>query len=251
VDFVVASSSERRKCNLSTVEVSTENRSPLTNHATCIGMSERIPHKQLKAIRRKLGLTQMAAAAKLNVSYPYLLAVETGQRDLSARLARNITKAFGVERIEQKNQEPMIRNSDGKLVPFTKDEYRRYVSSRPSFWVDSDFAGPQGRHKITPTLEDYARCAHALLVAAEKERTLRPVVADFFRWFAQSISTDSIYERLKAIFKEIFPETKSDAFLALTIYWGRQVENKIVTEQERKEKAAARALEKRKRKPTP
>jgi predicted transcriptional regulator len=46
---------------------------------------------QLKKIRSALGITQMKLAEMLGVSYPYLLSVETGQRDMSAQLARKIS----------------------------------------------------------------------------------------------------------------------------------------------------------------
>ena len=54
------------------------------------------PHKQLKAIRKHLGITQRTAAAMLGVSYPYFLSVETGQRELSDPLAGRIARTFGV-----------------------------------------------------------------------------------------------------------------------------------------------------------
>jgi transcriptional regulator with XRE-family HTH domain len=209
--------------------------------------SPHTPHKQLKAIRARLGLTQMETAARLGVSYPYFLSVETGQRDLSAALAAKIQKTFGVARIQEKQQEPLIRNSNGKLVPFTKDEYLRYVHSSPSFWIDDDLGDSPRKIKITPTIEDYARCAQALLEAAKNEGTLRPVLSDFFNWYAQSI-TDSMYESLKHSFDGLFPgeRAKSDAYLALTVRWGLEVENEILKNQERKAKAAARTRAKRK-----
>jgi transcriptional regulator with XRE-family HTH domain len=208
--------------------------------------SPHTPHKQLKAIRERLDITQRTAAAMLGVSYPYFLSVETGQRELSDPLAQKVARTFGVVRIQKKDEEPLIRDSTGKLVSFTKGEYSRYVSSRPSFWIDDDFAGPEGAHKVTPTLRDYARCAHALLDAAEKEATLGPVLADFFSWFARSITTESMYERLKQSFDHLFPgeRAKSDAYLALTIKWGLQVENEVFKNQARKAKAAARAATK-------
>ena len=50
----------------------------IKNDLTCIGMSAHEPHKQLKTIRKRVGITQKTAADMLGVSYPYLLSIETG-----------------------------------------------------------------------------------------------------------------------------------------------------------------------------
>src|SRR5215467_12050577 len=99
------------------------------------------PHKQLKTIRKRLGITQMRAAAMLGVSYPYLLSVETGQRALSRALARKIERTFGVVGIRHKNAEPMmvdLRGGDSEEMdlgrkpdraPFTKERFENYASA--------------------------------------------------------------------------------------------------------------------------
>jgi len=206
-------------------------------------MSAHAPHKQLKTIRARLGITQKTAAARLSVSYPYLLSVETGQRDLSGPLACKIQKVFGVARIRNKNEEPVIRNSKGKLVPFTQEEYSRYISLRPSFRIRDTGS------VVTPTPHDYARCTHALLEAAEKHGTLRAVLIDFFSWFAQSLRDDT-FEGLKQSFDRLFPgqRKKSEAFYALTDYWGELVEHEGAKWLDRKAQAAAMAALKRKKK---
>jgi hypothetical protein len=168
----------------------------------------------------------MRAAAMLGVSYPYLLSVETGQRELSRSLARKIAKTFGVAQIQEKDAEPMIRDSKSKLVPFTKQRFENYVSARPSFYIPDEYTLKRGGEIVTPTPRDYARCARALLEVAEEQRTLRPVLFDFFNWFAESITSDAIFESLKRKFDKGRRGT-SDAFSALTAHWGKRVEDEL------------------------
>lgn len=59
---------------------------------------KRDPHLRLKALRKIVGMTQQKLAEKCGVSYPYLLAVETGQRPISEKLARRISFATGVSK---------------------------------------------------------------------------------------------------------------------------------------------------------
>lgn len=123
-------------------------------------------------------------------------------------------------RIQDKNAEPMIRDSKGKLVPFTKERFEEYTSARPSFFIEDESIVERGGTFVTPAPSDYARCTHALLEAVEEQDTLRLVVADFFNWFAESITTDAIFESLKRKFDKLFPgeRRRSDAFLALTVF---------------------------------
>jgi DNA-binding XRE family transcriptional regulator len=216
-------------------------------------MAAYTPHKQLKAIRARLGITQMQAAAMLGFSYPYILSIETGQRELSRPLAMKIAKTFGVAQIWNKDAEPLIRSSDGNLVPFTKEEHLRYKKSKPSFFIDdidAEYTETQRPRRVTPTFDDYARCVHALLNAADEQGTLRPVLSDFVRWFTQSITSDAMLDALKQSFDRLFPNErrKSDAFLALTVTWGNRLEDDFVKWQERQKRAAERAKEKRKKK---
>src|SRR5438552_3820666 len=127
-------------------------------------MSKHPPHHQLKAIRKLLGITQMRAAQLLGVSYPYFLSVETGQRKLSHPLAHKIAKTFGVKNVGDRNAAPLIRDPKSKrLLDFTKQRYLEYSRGRPSFFIEDS------AKVVTPKLDDYARCAHALLKAAEEQ----------------------------------------------------------------------------------
>jgi transcriptional regulator with XRE-family HTH domain len=51
-------------------------------------------HQQLKAGRRKSGLTQVEAAQRLNVSQPYLSQLEKGERPITDELARAATDLY-------------------------------------------------------------------------------------------------------------------------------------------------------------
>src|SRR5207237_7543685 len=81
--------------------------------------SNRTPHKQLKTIRERLGITQKTAAALLDVSYPYYLAIETGQREISRSLADKVRETFGVMRIDDKAAAPEIGLGKGERAPLT------------------------------------------------------------------------------------------------------------------------------------
>jgi transcriptional regulator with XRE-family HTH domain len=206
------------------------------------------PHKQLKTLRRRLGITQQKAAAMVGVSYPYFLSVETGQREISTPLIRKIEETFGVTRIVDKETEPMIRDpKTRKLVPFTRKRYLEFAAARPRFFIGPDYTfEPKGK-VVAPTVADYARCAHALLAAAEVEGTLHPTVGGFAKWFSESLRSDAVFESLKRKFDELFPgeRKRSDAFLALTVEWGKMLDDKLSKHQLRKVKRAQRARTKR------
>ncbi len=51
---------------------------------------------KLKQLREEKGWSQARAAAKLRISQPYLSLLESGERELTARLARRYEKAFGL-----------------------------------------------------------------------------------------------------------------------------------------------------------
>src|SRR5687767_14684758 len=99
-------------------------------------MSAREPHRQLKSIRRELHVTQRRLAEMLGVSYPYLLSVETGQRDMSEPLGRKLAWLLGVpaNRIRDKNAEPMAWDpTSQKLVPFSRAVFENHCSRLPTF----------------------------------------------------------------------------------------------------------------------
>ena len=215
------------------------------------------PHNQLKTIRKRLGITQMRAAAMLGVSYPYLLSVETGQRALSRALARKIEITFGVVGIQDKNAEPMMVDlprddsedifnlgRDPGYVPFTKERFEKYASADwPVYYLEGD------DQVVRPMPSDYARCTEALLSAVAEQHMLLPVITDLISWFAKSITSDAILDSFKRKFDQLFPgqRKKNDAFLALTFYLGKRVEDKNSRHQERLAAAAKRAVKKRRK----
>src|SRR5216683_1554537 len=92
------------------------------------------PHDQLKKIRGTLGITQKKLAEMLGVSYPYLLSVETGQRDMSAQLARKISWLVGVPfgQLRKKAAPPMSWDqASKKLVPFSEKTFQQHKTRLP------------------------------------------------------------------------------------------------------------------------
>ena len=223
-------------------------------------MPAHVPHKQLKTIRKRLGITQMQAAAMLGVSYPYLLSVETGQRKLSRPLARKIARTFGVVEIQDKSAEPMILDTKPQddldlegpphLVPFTKEQFQEYASAEwPSYYIDDDYSSKRAGDVVTPMPKDYARCTLALLEAAAEQHVFRPVIWDFHNWFATSITSEAMFERFKRKFDKLFPgeRRKSDAFLVLSVFWEKRLQDEIHRHEQTSAAAAARAAKKRKK----
>jgi len=154
----------------------------------------------------------------LDVSYPYFLSIETGQRELSGLLANRIAKTFGVARIENKNEGPTMRDANGDLVPFTKDRYDKYRSRLPSYFIQDQ------KRLVRPTSEEYAQCTRALLEAAHEQGTMGRLLADFFPWFEKGISSDQSYKKFEQKFAELFPGKRNDAFWALTDYRAQELD---------------------------
>src|SRR5438552_1260557 len=91
-------------------------------------------HRQLRAIRVALDKNQKEFAGMLDISYPYLLAVEIGQRKLSESLARRITWRFGISsNIRDKEAAPMAWDQNSKkLVPYSLEMFRQHTSQLPT-----------------------------------------------------------------------------------------------------------------------
>src|SRR6185295_10579315 len=79
--------------------------------------------EQWKTGRKKVGLTQVAAARSLNVSQPYLSQLETGLRAASAELARKATKFYELPATALPLPEPL----KAKSVP--PDDLQRKLAS--------------------------------------------------------------------------------------------------------------------------
>jgi transcriptional regulator with XRE-family HTH domain len=221
---------------------SNKNHFKAKNRQTCIGMATHHPHKQLKRIRSVLGITQKDAAQMLGVSYPYFLSIETGQRQLSAPLAGRIAGTFGVVRIFNRDEEPLMRGPKGRLVPFTKELYQQR-RSRPHTYYLEDVG-----QVVRPTAAQYGQCVQALLEACQERGTTGRTLADFFVWFEQGISGDNDYEAFKRAFDRIAKGRRTDAFWALTDYRADQLDRLVGEQQERMAKRAEWARQKRHKK---
>jgi hypothetical protein len=177
--------------------------------------------------------------------------LKQGSVKLAAPWRARLRKSFGVSGIRDKNAEPLIRDPHTRqLVPFTKERHKEFTTAPPRFFIPDEYTTKRGGEIVTPTLTDYARCAHALLAAAQEQGALRPAVSTFARWFASVIVNDAMYESLKRQFDKLFPRqrTRNDAFLALTVHWWKGVEHEIGRHEFRAQKRAARARQKKKRK---
>ncbi len=54
------------------------------------------PHERLKLLRKIIGLTQEQLAPRIGKSYPYLLSIECGQREMSGAVADLLARATGI-----------------------------------------------------------------------------------------------------------------------------------------------------------
>jgi transcriptional regulator with XRE-family HTH domain len=176
------------------------------------------PHGQLKAIRKTLHKTQKQLAEMLGVSYPYLLSVETGQRDMSEPLARKITWLFGLaSSIRDKQARPMTWDRVAeKRVPFSSDTFRKHSAQLPTFRIPDDSAASEDR--VTPTLKGYTKAFHALVDSAVSNRRLGAVLESFFKLFAENVSSDAAIDAFQASYRKLYPGDKGDAQRALIAY---------------------------------
>jgi DNA-binding XRE family transcriptional regulator len=174
------------------------------------------PHQQLKKIRKELHLTQKAFAPMLGVSYPYLLSVETGQRDMSESLARKISWLVGVSshRIRDKNAPPMSWDrASNRPVPFSKETFRKHCIEPPTFQMPDDT-----EDRVTPTLKGYTKAFHALLDSAVANQRLGAVLESFFQLFADNVSTNAAIDEFQASYRKLYPHDEGDAQRALVGY---------------------------------
>jgi transcriptional regulator with XRE-family HTH domain len=174
------------------------------------------PHGQLRAIRKTLHKTQKQLAEMLGVSYPYLLSVETGQRDMSEPLARKITWLFGLSSpIRDKKAAPMSWDRvSKKRVPFSLETFERHKSQLPTFIPD--LSDPNDR--IKPTLKGYTKAFHAMLDSAVKTGRLGAVLESFFTLFNENMSSDAAIDAFQTSYRKLYPRDSGDAQRALVAY---------------------------------
>lgn len=73
-------------------------------------------HNRILAVRRALGITQAAFGEKIGVSQNYVWMLETGARDASFRVIRDVCREFGVS-------ETWLRTGEGEMfTPRTREE---------------------------------------------------------------------------------------------------------------------------------
>jgi DNA-binding XRE family transcriptional regulator len=173
------------------------------------------PHQQLRTIRKALHKTQKQLAEMLGVSYPYLLSVETGQRDMSEPLARKITWLFGLSSsIRDKQARPMIWDRvSTKSVPFSAGTFQKHSTQLPTFRMPDDSGDI-----VTPTLKGYTKAFHALLDSAVSNRRLGAVLQSFFDLFAQNVSSDAAIDAFQASYRKLYPGDQGDGKRALVAY---------------------------------
>jgi len=153
----------------------------------------------------------------LGVSYPYLLSVETGQRDMSEPLARKISWLVGVRRIRDKKAPPMIWDRvSRKLVPFSSVTFQKHSARLPTFRIPDNTAASE--EQVTPTLKGYTKAFHALLDSAFSNRRLGAVLQRFFELFAENVPSDAAIDAFQASYRKLYPGDKGDAQRALVGY---------------------------------
>jgi transcriptional regulator with XRE-family HTH domain len=172
------------------------------------------PHQQLKTIRKTLHKTQKQFAEMLGVSYPYLLSVETGQRDMSEPLARKISWLVGVSSagLFKKKAPPMSWDDASKtLMPFALETYRQHRAQFPTF------AAPDTLEEVTPSLEGYAKAFHVVLDSAMSMHRLGAVLPNFFKFFTDSITSGASVGAFHASLQKLYPEDPEAAKAAVAL----------------------------------
>src|SRR6266487_6580105 len=151
----------------------------------------------------------------LGVSYPYLLSVETGQRDMSEPLARKLTWLFGLSNdIRSKKASPTAWDPIQKgRVPFSLDTFRKHSLQLPTFRIPDNTAAIEDQ--VTPTSKDYSKAFHAMLESAKSTGRLGPLLENFFALFREYASSDAAIDAFMASYRRLYPRGKRDAQRAL------------------------------------
>src|SRR6476660_2713638 len=71
---------------------------------------------ELKAYRKKKGLTQQEAALKAELSQAYLALLERGKRRLTEKLTRKFVRLYGVSPAELPSHSPVRNVEDDRLA---------------------------------------------------------------------------------------------------------------------------------------
>lgn len=158
----------------------------LRNLSTCIGMGTRTPHYGLKRLRKILGreMTQEKFAARIGVSYPYLLSIETGQREMTMAVAKRITMAFGVDprSMIAPNGIPMrLADKEVGLVPFAAEPAAAFRAGPMD--IEEEFA----RTRPDRTNYPMGLTLWRLLYASGTRRVLPVVSGEFFEWVSSML----------------------------------------------------------------
>ena len=160
------------------------------------------PHQQLRTIRKTLEKTQKQFAEMLEVSYPYLLSVETGQRPMSDALARKIAWAVGVTNIapESKTATPLsFDNQSKKLVSFSLETYRQHRAQLPKFRTSGD-------EDVTPSVAGYAKVFHVVLDVAMSTHRLGLVFPRFLDFFSDTINSGALVGEFHHSLQKLYPK---------------------------------------------
>lgn len=179
-------------------------------------------------------MTQKDFAKMLGVSYPYLLSVETGQRDMSESLSRKISWLVGVSSTElrkNKRAQPMaFDDTTQDVVPFSQETYRQHCAQFPKFSdkkkivigkATRDLQEPAPpRDEVTPTLEGYAKVFHGLLDSAMFRHRLGKVMPLFFKFFAEITPSGSEVGAFITSVQKLYPEDR-EAVNAMVALLGR------------------------------
>ena len=161
------------------------------------------PHYQLRAIRKALEKTQKDFAEMLGVYYPYLLAVETGQRAMSKPLARKIGWLVGVSPatlLDPKAKPMSWDDMCKKFVPFSLETYRRHQAQFLSFTLADT------QEEVVPTLEGYAKVFHAVLDSAMDMHRLPDALDSFYKFFSTNMQSDGSVGAFHASLQKLYPE---------------------------------------------
>jgi len=181
----------------------------------------------------------------LDISYPYLLAVEIGQRKLSESLARRITWRFGISsNIRDKEAAPMAWDQNSKkLVPYSLEMFRQHTSQLPTFLIPPDM-----EDAVTPSLRSYGRACHVALDSAQGAQRLGAALHSLFAWFAEHFSSDAAVVAFLASARKLYPRDPGiDAARRAMLGYGYDLAEQYYVEKQKKSQLQRKRRRKRKR----
>ena len=156
------------------------------------------PHVRLKNLRAIIGISQEKLAGLVGISYPYLLSIETGQREMSRAVSE---KVFIATLVSPSWLESTVGEDDKPLDyafrAYTKETYLSTIHP-PNLVEEID-------SKLLDQSSHYMRMVHALFRAAARKGKYRFVEYFYVKFHGAAQDELGLTKMFESEFKETAP----------------------------------------------